>query len=30
MQQDHASLYMENALEDLKIFIKEYKDFVLL
>jgi hypothetical protein len=30
MQQDHASFDMEDALEDFKRFIKEYKDFVLL
>jgi hypothetical protein len=29
MQKDHASFDMEDALEDLKRFIKEYKDFVL-
>jgi hypothetical protein len=27
---DYASFDMEDALEDLKRFIKEYKDFVLL
>jgi hypothetical protein len=27
---DHASFSMEDALEDFKGFIKEYKDFVLL
>jgi hypothetical protein len=26
---DHASFNMEDALEDFKRFIKEYKDFVL-
>jgi hypothetical protein len=27
---DHVSFNMEDALEDLKRFIKEYKDFVLI
>jgi hypothetical protein len=27
---DYASIEMEDALEDFKRFIKEYKDFVLL
>jgi hypothetical protein len=30
MQQDHASLDMEDALEYFKKFIEEHKDFVLL
>jgi hypothetical protein len=27
---DHASFYMEDSLEDFKVFIEEQKDFVLL